>query len=151
LAGVSLYLKEQNPDVRIVCADPYGAAMWSWVKHGHTEISDGDSVAEGIGQSRVTKNLEGVQIDDACRIRDDVAVEMLYHLLLTEGLFLSLSSAINVCGAVKLARSGGRDQVIATILCDSGSRYVSRLYNPRWLEERRLTPKAKGLDFLDRI
>ncbi len=125
--------------------------MWSWVKHGHTEISDGDSVAEGIGQSRVTKNLEGVQIDDAYRVRDDVAVEMLYHLLLAEGLFLSLSSAINVCGAVKLARSGGRGQVITTILCDSGSRYVSRLYNPEWLEEKRLTPKAKGLDFLDRI
>jgi len=151
LAGVALYLKEQNPDVRIVCADPYGAAMWSWVKHGHTEISDGDSVAEGIGQSRITKNLEGVQIDDAYRVRDDVAVEMLYHLLLAEGLFLSLSSAINVCGAVKLARSGGRGQVITTILCDSGSRYVSRLYNPQWLEEKGLTPKAKGLDFLDRI
>ena len=151
LAGVALYLKEQNSDIRIVCADPYGAAIWSWVKHGHTEINDGDSVAEGIGQSRVTKNLEGVQIDDAYRIRDDVAVEMLYHLLLAEGLFLSLSSAINVCGAVKLARSGGRGQVIATILCDSGSRYVSRLYNPQWLEEKRLTPKSKGLEFLDRI
>jgi cysteine synthase A len=151
LAGVALYLKEQNPNIQIVCADPYGAAMWSWVKHGHTEINDGDSVAEGIGQSRVTKNLEGIQIDDAYRIRDDVAVEMLYHLLLAEGLFLSLSSAINVCGAVKMARSGGRGQVIATILCDSGSRYVSRLYNPRWLEEKGLTPKSMGLDFLDKI
>jgi cysteine synthase len=151
LAGVALFLKEQNPDIRIVCADPYGAAIWSWVKHGHTEINDGDSVAEGIGQSRVTKNLEGVAIDDAYRIRDDVAVEMLYYLLRAEGLFLSLSSAINVCGAVKLARSGGRGQVIVTVLCDSGSRYVSRLYNPRWLEEKRLTPKSKGLEFLDRI
>src|SRR3984893_1799389 len=151
LAGIALFLKEQNPNVQIVAADPYGAAIWSWVKFGHTDISDGDSVAEGIGQSRVTKNLEGVQIDDAYRIRDDVAVEMLYHLLLAEGLFLSLSSAINVCGAVKLARSGGRGQGIATILCDSGSRYVSRLYNPQWLEEKRLTPKSKGLEFLDRI
>src|ERR1700730_15512412 len=151
LAGVALYLKERDPNVQIVAADPYGAAIWSWVKFGHTDISDGDSVAEGIGQSRVTKNLEGVKIDDAYRIRDDVAVEMLYHLLHAEGLFLSLSSAINVCGAVKLARSGGRGQVIATILCDSGSRYVSRLYNPQWLEEKRLTPKSKGLEFLDRI
>ena len=125
--------------------------MWSWVKHGHTEISDGDWVAEGIGQSRVTKNLEGVQIDDAYRIRDDVAVEMLYHLLLAEGLFLSLLLRSMFVAAVKLARLGGRDQVIATILCDSGSRYVSRLYNPQWLEEKGLTPKAKGLDFLDRI
>jgi cysteine synthase A len=151
LAGVALYLKEQRPDIQVVCADPYGAAMWSWVKHGHTDINDGDSVAEGIGQSRVTKNLEGVQIDDAYRIRDDVAVEMLYHLLLTEGLFLSLSSAINVCGAVKLARLGGPGQVIVTILCDSGSRYVSRLYNPHWLEQKGLTPKSRGLDFLERV
>jgi len=151
LAGAALFLKEKNPTIHIVCADPYGAAMWSWVKHGHTDIHDGDSFAEGIGQSRVTENLKGVQIDDAYRIADDVAVEMLYHLLYAEGLFLSLSSAINVCGAVKLANSKGRGQVIATILCDSGSRYVSRLYNPVWLAEKKLTPKSRGLDFLTRI
>jgi cysteine synthase A len=151
LAGIALYLKEQNPNLQIVAADPYGAAIWSWVKFGHTEISDGDSVAEGIGQSRVTKNLAGVKIDQAYRIPDNVAVEMLYHLLYAEGLFLSLSSAINVCGAVKLAKEGGAGQVIATILCDAGSRYVSRLYNPEWLAQKGLTPKAKGLEFLDRI
>jgi cysteine synthase len=151
LAGIALYLKEQNPNIKVIAADPYGAAIWSWVKFGHTDINDGDSVAEGIGQSRVTKNLEGVKIDDAYRIRDDLAVEMLYHLLHAEGLFLSLSSAINVCGAVKLAREGGPGQVIATILCDSGSRYVSRLYNPQWLQAKGLTPKAKGLEFLERL
>jgi cysteine synthase A len=151
LAGIALYLKERDPNVQIVAADPYGAAIWSWVKFGHTDISDGDSVAEGIGQSRVTKNLEGVKIDQAYRVPDGVAVEMLYHLLHTEGLFLSLSSAINVCGAVKLAKEGGPGQVIATILCDAGSRYVSRLYNPEWLEQKGLTPKAKGLEFLDRL
>ena len=151
LAGVALFLKEQNPNVQIVAADPYGAAIWSWVKFGHTDINDGDSVAEGIGQSRVTKNLEGVKIDQAYRVSDDVAVEMLYHLLHAEGLFLSLSSAINVCGAVKLAKEGGSGQVIATILCDAGSRYVSRLYNPEWLAQKGLTPKAKGLEFLERL
>jgi cysteine synthase len=151
LAGVSLFLKEQNPKIRVVCADPYGAAMWSWVKYGHTDIHDGDSFAEGIGQSRVTANLNGVQIDDAYRIADDVAVEVLYHLLHAEGLFLSLSSAINVCGAVKLARERGPGQVVATILCDSGSRYVSRLFNPSWLAEKNLTPKSEGLEFLDRL
>ena len=151
LTGVALFLKEQNPNVQIVAADPYGAAIWSWVKFGHTDINDGDSVAEGIGQSRVTKNLEGVKIDQAYRISDDVAVEMLYHLLHAEGLFLSLSSAINVCGAVKLAKEGGSGQVIATILCDAGSRYVSRLYNPEWLAQKGLTPKAKGLEFLERL
>ena len=151
LAGVSLYLKEQNPNIQVVCADPYGAAMWSWVKYGHTDIHDGDSFAEGIGQSRVTANLKGVQIDDAYRIADDIAVEMLYHLLHAEGLFVSLSSAINVCGAVKLAREKGPGQIIATILCDSGSRSLSRLYNPRWLAEKGLTPKSKGLEFLERL
>ncbi|MBV9272752.1 MAG: cysteine synthase A [Verrucomicrobia bacterium] len=151
LAGIALYLKEQNPDVKVIAADPYGAAIWSWVKLGHTDIHDGDSVAEGIGQGRVTKNLEGVKIDDAYRIPDDLAMEMLYHLLHAEGLFLSLSSAINVCGAAKLAKEGGPGQVIATILCDSGSRYVSRLYNPHWLQEKGLTPNAKGLEFLDRL
>lgn len=151
LAGVSLFLKEQNPKIRVVCADPYGAAMWSWVKYGHTNIHDGESFAEGIGQSRVTANLEGVQIDDAYRITDDVAVEMLYHLLQAEGLFLSLSSAMNVCGAVKLARERGPGQVVATILCDSGSRYVSRLFNPKWLAEKGLTPKSVGLEFLNRL
>ena len=151
LAGVALYLKEQDSRINIVAADPYGAAIWSWVKYGHTDINDGDSVAEGIGQSRVTKNLEGVKLDDAYRIPDGVAVEMLYHLLHAEGLFLSLSSAINVCGAVKLAKEGGRGQVIATILCDSGSRYVSRLYNPEWLKQKGLTPTAKGIEFLERL
>jgi cysteine synthase len=151
LAGVSLYLKEQNPNIDVVCADPYGAAMWSWVKFGHTDIHDGDSFAEGIGQSRVTANLKGVKIDDAYRIADDVAVEMLYHLLHAEGLFVSLSSAINVCGAVKLAMDKGRGRVIATILCDSGSRYVSRLFNPKWLAEKGLTPRSNGLEFLNRL
>lgn len=151
LAGAGLFLKEQNQKIQVVCADPYGAAMWSWIKYGHTEISDGDSVAEGIGQSRVTRNLEGIQIDDAYRIRDNVAMEMLYHLLQAEGLFLGMSSAINVCGAVKLAKAGGSGQVIATILCDAGSRYVSRLYTPRWLQEKGLTPSAVGLEFLEQL
>jgi cysteine synthase A len=151
LAGVSLALKEKNPAITVIAADPYGAAMWSWVKFGHTDINDGDSVAEGIGQGRVTKNLEGVTIDNAYRIADGVAVEMLYHLLRDEGLFLSLSSAINVCGAAKLAREGGPGQKIVTVLCDSGSRYVSRLYNPDWLAEKQLTPRAKGLEFLEKI
>ena len=151
LAGVSLFLKEKNSKIDVVCADPYGAAMWSWVKYGHTDFHDGDSFAEGIGQHRVTTNLKGVQIDQAYRISDEVAVEMLYHLLQVEGLFLSLSSAINVCGAVKLAKEKGPGQVIATILCDSGSRYVSRLYNPVWLAEKSLMPKSKGLEFLEQL
>jgi cysteine synthase A len=148
LAGVSRFLKERSPAVRIICADPMGAAMWSWFKHGHTDISDGDSNAEGIGQMRVTKNVAAARVDDAYRIADPVAVEMTYHLLRAEGLYLGLSSAINVAGAVKLARERGPGQVIATILCDGGGRYASKLYNPVWLREQGLEPKAQGLEFL---
>jgi cysteine synthase A len=148
LAGVSRFLKERSPKVRIVCADPYGAAMWSWFKHGNTDTDDGDSVAEGIGQGRVTKNVAAAVVDDAYRITDKVAVEVLYHLLRAEGLYLGLSSAINVAGALKLAREGGPGQVIVTLLCDGGARYASKLFNPSWLAEQKLTPVAHGLDFL---
>src|SRR5215831_1365906 len=113
LAGTSLFLKEQNPNIKVVCADPYGAAMYSWFKHGHLEIKDGDSFAEGIGQMRVTENLKGIVV--------------------------GLSSGINIAGALKLAREGGPGQVIVTLLCDSGIRYMSRIFNPEWLA-------AKGLD-----
>lgn len=149
LAGTTLYLKEQNPRIQCVCADPYGASMWSWIKHGHTEIDDGDSVAEGIGQNRITANLEGVTFDDAFRISDQVMIKMLYFLLEKEGLLLGASSAINVCGAVKQAREKGPGQVIVTILCDSGQRYMSKLYNDAFLKEENLDPTHDGLDFLD--
>lgn len=133
LAGTSLYLREQNPRITIGCADPYGAAMWSWFTNGNTETNDGDSFAEGIGQSRVTKNLEGLAVDNAWRIPDQDALTILYHLLREEGLFLGLSSGINLAGAVRMALQRGPKQVIATILCDSGGKYQSKLFNPEWL------------------
>jgi cysteine synthase len=151
LAGVSRFLRERNSSIRIVCADPMGAAMWSWFKHGNTDIDDGDSCAEGIGQMRVTKNVAAAQVDDAYRIADPVAVEMTYHLLRAEGLYLGLSSGINVAGAVKLARERGPGQIIVTLLCDGGGRYASKLYNPFWLHERDLEPKAQGLEFLAQL
>ena len=150
LAGTSLFLKERSPAIRTVCADPYGSVTYSWIKT-KTLDDEGDSITEGIGQGRVTKNLEGAPVDDAYRISDQTAIEMLYHLAREEGLLLGSSSAINVCGAVKLARERGRGQVIVTILADGGQRYLSRLYNPAWLAEKGLTPKAKGLEFLDRL
>jgi cysteine synthase A len=128
-----------------------GAGMWSWFKHGHTDFSDGDSHAEGIGQMRVTKNVAAACVDDAYRITDSVAVEMAYHFLRAEGLYLGLSSAINVAGAVKLARERGPGQVITTILCDGGGRYASKLYNPSWLREQGLEPKSVGLEFLTQL
>jgi cysteine synthase A len=133
LAGTALYLKERNPRITIGCADPYGAAMWSWFTKGNTDTNDGDSFAEGIGQSRVTKNLEGLTVDQAWRIPDQDALTILYQLLREEGLFLGLSSGINLAGAVRLALERGPRQTIVTMLCDSGAKYRSRLFNPEWL------------------
>src|SRR6478735_7627707 len=133
LAGTTLYLKERNPNVTVGCADPYGAAMWSWFTNGNTETNDGDSFAEGIGQGRVTKNLEGIAVDVAWRIPDQDALTILYQLLREEGLFLGLSSGITIAGAVRLALAHGPGQSSVTILCVSGATYQSRLCNPEWL------------------
>jgi cysteine synthase A len=114
--------------------------MWSWFKNGNLDTDDGDSYAEGIGQSRVTRNLEGIQVDDAFRIDDQMALTIIRQLLRDEGLFLGLSSGINVGGAVRLARELGPGQVITTLLCDSGMRYASRIYNNDWLAQHDLDP-----------
>jgi cysteine synthase A len=140
LAGTARYLKEQNSKIAAVCADPYGAAMWSWFTNGNTNTKDGDSFAEGIGQSRVTKNLEGIVIDHAYRIADQPALTIVYQLLREEGLFLGLSSGINLAGAVRFAREHGPGQTIVTLLCDSGLKYQSKLFNPVWLKEHGLNP-----------
>jgi len=140
LAGTALALKERNSQVAVVCADPYGAAMWSWFTNGNTETDDGDSIAEGIGQGRVTKNLEGIQVDRAYRIDDQTALTIINQLLREEGLFLGLSSGINIGGAVHLARERGPGQTIVTILCDSGHKYQSKLFNADWLASQKLDP-----------
>ncbi|MDF0673983.1 MAG: cysteine synthase A [Nitrospira sp.] len=133
LAGTALYLKERNPNITVGCADPYGAAMWSWFTNGNTDTNDGDSFAEGIGQSRVTKNLDGLTVDRTWRIPDQDGLTILYQLLREEGLFLGLSSGINIAGAVRLALERGPGQTITTILCDSGANYKSKLFNLEWL------------------
>ncbi len=140
LAGTTKYLKEQNRRIAAVCADPYGAAMWSWFTHGNTETNDGDSIAEGIGQGRVTKNIEGIAIDAAWRIPDQVGLTIVYQLLREEGLFLGLSSGINIAGAAQWAREHGPGHTIVTILCDSGHKYQSTLFNQQWLESNHLDP-----------
>ena len=142
LGGTSMFLKEQNPQIKTVCADPYGAAMYSWFKNGDLNIKDGDSFAEGIGQMRVTENLKGIVIDDAYRITDQLALSLVYQLLREEGVFVGLSSGINVAGALRLAREGGRGQVIVTLLCDSGIRYMSRIFNSEWLLAHNLDPNV---------
>ncbi len=151
LAGVSTYLKSQNPKIRTVCADPHGAAMWSWIKRGNLDFNSGSSVTEGIGQGRVTANMADAPIDDAYRIADQPIVEMVYAMLHQEGLFLGASAALNLCGAYRLAKELGPGHVIVTILCDSGNRYVSRLFNQSWLKEKNLEPRSGNLSFLSDV
>jgi cysteine synthase A len=132
LAGTTTFLKSKNPRIAAVCADPLGAAMWSWFKNHNLDTNDGDSFAEGIGQGRVTKNLEGLEVDEAYRVEDQAAFTVIQQLRREEGLFLGLSSGINIAGAARHARQRGPGQVIATILCDSGHKYISKLFNPEW-------------------
>jgi cysteine synthase A len=137
LAGVSLFLKKQNPGIRIAAADPEGAAMYSWFKHGELK-SEGSSITEGIGLGRVTKNVEGAPVDDAYRIADAEALPILFDLLRHEGLCLGGSSGINVAGAIRLARDLGPGHTVVTILADSGTRYQSKLFNPAFLKQKGL-------------
>lgn len=139
LGGVARALKQAKPGVNIVCADPCGAAMWNWFNCRRTEASEGDSVAEGIGQSRVTANLKDAPVDYAYKIADQDALTLIHHLTRDEGLFLGLSSGINVAGAVRQALEHGPGQVIVTILCDTGVKYQSKLNNPDWLKKHGLT------------
>ena len=137
IAGVGMYLKEQNPAVRIQLADPMGAALYHYYKHGQLK-AEGSSITEGIGQGRITANLEGAPIDDAYQITDEEALPYVYDLIQREGLVLGGSSGINVASAVRLARELGPGHTIVTILCDSGTRYQSRLFNPTFLREKNL-------------
>jgi cysteine synthase A len=137
VAGVGMGLKARRAEVVIGLADPEGAALYSWFTCGELR-AEGNSVAEGIGQSRVTANLEGAPIDIAFRIPDLEAFPILHELMATDGLHLGLSSAINVAGAERLARNLGPGHSIVTILCDQGSRYLSTIWNPDWLKARGL-------------
>ena len=136
-AGVALFLKERRPSLRCVLADPYGSALYQWATNGELH-AEGSSVTEGIGNSRVTANLAGAPIDDAVRIDDQSALETIYGLLWQEGLFLGGSVGINVAAAVETARRLGPGHRIVTVLCDSGDRYRSRLYDQDWLAGRGL-------------
>ncbi|MBE9099129.1 cysteine synthase A [Vacuolonema iberomarrocanum] len=138
-AGVSLFLKEKNPDVRCVLADPKGSGLYSYFKTGEVQI-EGNSVTEGIGNSRITANMEDVPVDDAIQIADPEAIRVIYQLLLKDGLFMGGSVGINVGAAVALAKQMGPGHTIVTILCDGGARYQSRLYNPEWLASKGLSP-----------
>ena len=137
LAGVALALKARNPDIRIAAADPMGAAIYSWIKTGELRM-EGDSITEGIGQSRVTANLKDAPIDDAYQIPDEEALPLIFELLEKEGLCLGGSSGINIAGAIRMAEEMGPGHTIVTILADYGTRYQSKLFNPEFLRARNL-------------
>jgi cysteine synthase A len=137
LAGVALYLKSVKPDVVIAAADPMGAGMYHWIKHGELR-AEGSSITEGIGQNRITGNLAGAPIDDAFQVPDEEALPILFELLREEGLCLGGSSGINVAGAIRLARELGPGHTVVTILADAGTRYQSKLFNPAFLRAKSL-------------
>jgi len=141
LAGVAEYLRAQSPAVRIGLADPGGAALYNHYAHGELRVT-GESITEGIGQSRLTGNLEGFTPDFACQVTDAEALPCVFDLLQHEGLCLGGSSAINIAGAVRLARELGPGHTIVTILCDYGTRYQSKLFNPSFLRRKNLPVPA---------
>ena len=141
LAGVGMALKERNPDIKIGLADPLGAALYSFYTTGVLK-SEGSSITEGIGQGRITANLEGAPVDAAYQIEDEEAVRIVFDLVEHEGLLLGGSSGINIAGAIRLARELGPGHRIVTILCDSGARYASKLFNPAFLREKNLPVPA---------
>ncbi|MQT12144.1 cysteine synthase A [Segnochrobactrum spirostomi] len=145
LAGVGIGLKERRKDIAIGLADPHGAALYSYYTTGELK-AEGSSITEGIGQGRITANLEGAPVDKAYRIGDEEAVEIVFDLLEHEGLCLGGSSGINIAGAIRLAKDLGPGHTIVTILCDYGTRYASKLFNPAFLREKSLPVPA----FLER-
>ncbi|HEY6521783.1 MAG TPA: cysteine synthase A [Roseiarcus sp.] len=137
LAGVGIALKERNPNIKIAIADPLGAALYSFYTTGEL-TSSGSSITEGIGQNRITANLEGAPVDFAYQIPDEEALPIVFDLVIQEGLLLGGSSGINIAGAIHLARELGPGHTIVTLLCDSGVRYASKLFNPAFLRSKAL-------------
>ena len=152
LAGVSMALKAKNKNIRVALADPMGAALFSYYTTGVLK-SEGSSITEGIGQGRITANLEGAVVDEAYQIHDDEALTIVFDLLEHEGLCMGASTGVNVAGAIRLAKQMGPGHTIVTVLCDYGTRYASKIFNPeflrsknlpvpRWLEAKSTAPKV---------
>ncbi|MGJ5205001.1 cysteine synthase A [Bradyrhizobium sp. HKCCYLR20261] len=142
IAGTSRYLKDRNKNIVTACADPHGFAMYNWFKNGEVKSTPGDSITEGIGIGRVTPVIETAKVDDAFLVSDEDAVNTIYDLVQHEGLCLGGSTGVNVAGAVQIARKLGPGHTIVTILCDSGTRYQSKLYNPEFMRSKNLPVPA---------
>jgi len=139
-----MFLKERNPEVKIGLADPGGAALYNFYKNGELK-PEGTSITEGIGTSRITKNVEGAPVDFPYQIPDDEALPIIFDLLIEEGLCVGGSTGINVAGAIRLAKELGPGKIIVTVLCDNGTRYQSKLFNPQFLKSKGL-PTPQWLD-----
>jgi len=137
LAGVAMGLREKNPQVKIGLADPMGAALYSYYTSGELH-SEGSSITEGIGQGRITNNLQGLEVDFACQVADAEALPYIHNLVVEEGMCLGGSSAINIAGAIRMGQKMGPGKTIVTVLCDHGGRYQSKLFNPDWLRQKQL-------------
>ena len=137
LAGVAEALRHENPGIAIGLADPYGAALYNWYADGELK-AEGGSITEGIGQGRITANLEGLKVDHAYQISDEEMLQVVFDLARHEGLVMGGSTGINVAGAIRLARELGPGKTIVTVLCDYGQRYQSKIFNPAFLRERNL-------------
>lgn len=140
-AGAAMFFKEKNSKIKCVVADPMGSGLYSYVKTGEIKI-EGSSITEGIGNSRITGNMEGAPIDDAVQVKDEDALQVIYQLLQKDGLFMGGSVGINVGAAVALAKEMGPGHTIVTVLCDGGSRYQSRIFNAEWLTTKGLSVPA---------
>ena len=138
LAGNFLGLKSKNKNIKIYCADPYGSGMYSHIRKGNSKAAY-SSITEGIGQSRITKNIEGINFDGAFKVSDQSALNIIYDLIREEGLFLGPSSGINIAGAIKLAKYLGPNKTIVTVLCDYASRYSNKIFNKQYLFSKGLT------------
>jgi cysteine synthase A len=137
LSGVGIYLKERTPKLKLYLSDPMGSALYNWAVKGELK-AEGNSITEGIGQGRVTKNLDGTPLDGAFQIPDEEALPLLYDLVVEEGLVLGTSSGINIAGAIRLAKELGPGHTVVTILADFGTRYQSKLFNPTFLRSKNL-------------
>jgi cysteine synthase A len=144
LAGTGMFLKTKNPEIKIGLADPMGAALYEYYANGELK-SSGTSITEGIGQGRITANLEGAPVDIAFQIPDEEALPVMFNLLREEGLSLGTSSGVNVAGAIRLAKEMGPGHTIVTVLCDGAHRYASKIFNVEFLKEKGL-PFPEWLD-----
>jgi cysteine synthase A len=151
LAGVSTYLKEMNSKIQIGCVDPMGSAMHNWFSRGVGEVSQGESITEGIGQSAITANVKPCKVDQSTQLNDEIILNMVHFIVKQEGIFLGSSSGANLCAAYLLAKRMGPGHKIVTILCDSGQKYVSKVYNPDFLKEKNLTISSAPEDLFPRL